>query len=203
MICECLVYRNQRSLPAICLKEQSHADLTLYPADGEPHMANDGYESEAQREGAGSTVSSPCRPRQTRIMRDQHGPPHRSKQQSTSAPSGIAQLREANQSLPTIDDMNIDDFIDPNSTASPANLTPSPPTPPSNTTASAIPIKQKKEIQEQGLHHGFPPSAPSHERSRNPEFDYVQRRVRKTSIDETKVRPYRQGSGMETLTDTV
>lgn len=87
------------------------------------------------------------------------------------------------------DDMNIDDFIEPNSTATPANLTPSPPTPPSKTTASAIPIKQRKDVQEQIIHPLFPPSAPSHpseERSRNREFDYVQRRVRKTSIDETK-----------------
>ena len=84
--------------------------------------------------------------------------------------------------------MNIDDFIHPNSTASPANLTPSPPTPPPNTIASAIPIKQRKDLQEQGIHPNFPPSAPSQERTRNREFDYVQRRVRKTSIDETKVR---------------
>ncbi|KAL9096551.1 MAG: hypothetical protein Q9163_006421 [Psora crenata] len=86
------------------------------------------------------------------------------------------------------DPMNLDDFIDPDSTASPANLTTSPSAPPSSTTTSAIPIKQKKEAPEQGIHPSFPPSAPSHERMRNREFDYVQRRVRKTSIDETKSR---------------
>ncbi|KAG8528711.1 uncharacterized protein KY384_006398 [Bacidia gigantensis] len=110
----------------------------------------------------------------------------------TRQPSGIAQLRNG-LSVPesniNADDMNIDDFILPNSTASPANLTPSPPTPPPNTVVAAIPIKQRKEPQQQhGAFSHFPPSAPSQERARSREFDYVQRRVRKTSIDETKGR---------------
>jgi GATA-binding protein len=83
--------------------------------------------------------------------------------------------------------MNIDDFIFPNSIASPAGLSASPPTPPSHTTASAIPIQTKKDIQDPS-HPNFPPSAPPHDGLRNHEFDYVRRRVRKTSIDETKVR---------------
>ena len=91
---------------------------------------------------------------------------------------------------PSPDEMNIDDFIEPNSTASPANPTPSPPTPPSHSTTSAIPIKHRRAHQEQDLHANFPPSAPSNPRPQNREFDYVQRRVRKTSIDETRVRPF-------------
>ncbi|KAL9125495.1 MAG: hypothetical protein Q9217_005308, partial [Psora testacea] len=45
-----------------------------------------------------------------------------------------------------------------------------------------------KEVSEQGIHPNFPPSAPPQERARTREFDYVQRRVRKTSIDDTKSR---------------
>ena len=116
--------------------------------------------------------------------------PCRGRQPPTRAGSGIAQLRQANDMVQDneakLEDMNIDDYIDPNSTASPANLTPSPPTPLSSTKSSAIPIKQRREQQEHGLHSNFPPSAPSRERARSREFDYVQRRVRKTSIDETR-----------------
>jgi len=108
--------------------------------------------------------------------------------QPTSNPSGIAKLREASTTsdTPTSDAMNLDDFILPNSVASPAGISPSPRTPPAHTPASAIPIKPRKDAQAQ-FHPEFPPSAPTHDRMRNREFDYVQRRVRKTSIDETKV----------------
>lgn len=87
--------------------------------------------------------------------------------------------------------MNLDDFIVPNSIASPARVpSPSPPreiiVAPSSTVASAIPIKIRKDT-EQPAHPNFAPSAPSHDRSRIREFDYVQRRVRKTSIDGTRV----------------
>lgn len=110
------------------------------------------------------------------------------------APSGIAQLRQSqdfsNSQDP--DSMNLDDFIIPTSVASPAGITtPSPPEEviptPSNTGPLAIPKKSRKE-PEPASHPNFAPSAPSHDRSRPREFDYVQRRVRKTSIDETKVR---------------
>ena len=83
--------------------------------------------------------------------------------------------------------MNIDDFIFPTSIASPAGISPSSPPPTSNINALAIPIKTKKDVQHQP-HPEFPPSAPTQDRIRDREFDYVQRRVRKTSIDETKVR---------------
>ena len=85
--------------------------------------------------------------------------------------------------------MNLDDFILPNSIASPTENSPSPTTDfaltSSNAVASAIPIKAKKETQDLNQ---FPPSAPPQDRiMRNREFDYVQRRLRKTSIDETRV----------------
>lgn len=85
--------------------------------------------------------------------------------------------------------MNLDDFILPNSIASPTDNSPSPTTDfavtSSNAVASAIPIKAKKETQDLNQ---FPPSAPPQDRiMRNREFDYVQRRLRKTSIDETRV----------------
>lgn len=85
--------------------------------------------------------------------------------------------------------MNLDDFILPTSIASPTDNSPSPTTDSamtsSNAVASAIPIKAKKETQDLNQ---FPPSAPPQDRiARNREFDYVQRRLRKTSIDETRV----------------
>lgn len=112
----------------------------------------------------------------------------RTSRQPTSVPSGIAKLRESVDlsNTPDPDAMNIDDFIFPNSIASPAGISPSSPPPPSNINASAIPIKTKKDLQHQ-LHPDFPPSAPTQDRIGDREFDYVQRRVRKTSIDETKV----------------
>ena len=82
--------------------------------------------------------------------------------------------------------MNIDDFIFPTSIASPAGMSPSSSPPSSNVNASAIPIKVKKDSKHQ-IHPDLPPSAPTQDRIRDREFDYVQRRVRKTSIDETKV----------------
>lgn len=109
-------------------------------------------------------------------------------QQATGAPSGIAKLRESVDlsNPPDPDAMNIDDFIFPTSIASPAGMSRSSSPPSSNINASAIPIKAKKDSQHQ-IHPEFPPSAPTQDRIRDCEFDYVQRRVRKTSIDETKV----------------
>ena len=115
--------------------------------------------------------------------------PRRSSQQPTSVPSGIAKLRESVDlsSTPDPDAMNIDDFIFPASIASPTDTSPSSPSPPLSINASAIPIKTKKDEQHH-IHPDFPPSAPTRDRVRDGEFAYVQRRVRKTSIDETKVR---------------
>lgn len=118
----------------------------------------------------------------------------RMNQQMTSAPSGIARLRQSQDltNSPDPDPMNLDDFIMPASMTSPAGMTsPSSPsdhaTANSNAIAAAIPIKSRKEST-QNPHPDFAPSAPPHDRSRTREFEYVQRRVRKTSIDETRPR---------------
>ena len=151
-------------------------------------MENDGYELEAQRTRAGAVR---LRPNERKFARRTRTDKRigRASQQTLSAPSGIAKLRESvdHSSTPDPDAMNIDDFIFPTSTASPAGMSPSSSSPSSNIHASAIPIKTKKDVQHQ-LHPEFPPSAPTQDRIRDCEFDYVQRRVRKTSIDETKVR---------------
>ncbi|KAL8908537.1 MAG: hypothetical protein Q9207_000747 [Kuettlingeria erythrocarpa] len=120
--------------------------------------------------------------------------PGRLAEQTSSAPSGIARMRQSEDPphTPDADSMNLDDYIAPSSLPSPAGAaTPSPPhsdaTAPSNAVSTAIPIKSRKE-SEQASHPNFAPSAPSNDRSRASEFGYVQRRVRKTSIDETKNR---------------
>lgn len=94
----------------------------------------------------------------------------------------------------TADSMNLDDFIQPNSVASPAGVT----SPPSvenigSTTVTrgfGIPIKTKAKPHRQAT-HGLPAaSMPKSYVALNRlggEFDYVQKRVRKTSIDERRV----------------
>ncbi|KAF4549939.1 Nitrogen regulatory protein areA-like protein [Elsinoe fawcettii] len=113
---------------------------------------------------------------------------------SSNTPSGIAQLRQssaATNAHPTSDPMNLDEFIDPSATSSPRDyvsrsssneaLT-------STATASAIPIKKQKELQAQELHisRASAPSVPPATRNQNKEFGYVQRHLRKTSIDERR-----------------
>ena len=114
----------------------------------------------------------------------------------TSAPSGIAQLRQsidASANAPQSDAMNLDDFIFSTSIATPLESSPSP-APQDHSAASgsavatAIPIKGKKNPYDQPP--VFPLSSapvPPRHPSRGREFDYVQRHVRKTSIDERKV----------------
>ena len=152
-------------------------------------MEDDGHEFEAQRTGAG-TVRLTLDERTFAQKTWTNKRTRRASQQPTSAPSGIAKLRESVDlsSTPDPDPMNIDDFIFPASIASPAGMSPSSSPPSSNVNASAIPIKTKRDSQHQ-IHPEFPPSAPTQDRIRDREFDYVQRRVRKTSIDETKVHP--------------
>lgn len=114
---------------------------------------------------------------------------------SSSAPSGIAQLRKASDEAANqqtnIDPMNLDDFILPTSIASPAGLSPSPSgekiASSENAAASAIPIRKQNQVEE-GLHISRA-SAPAFPRPirREDEFGYVQRHVRKTSIDERRV----------------
>lgn len=111
-------------------------------------------------------------------------------------PSGIAQLRQSVDASAgqTNDPMNLDDFIVPSSVASPAGV----PTPASTdntpsiatTHNYAIPSKSKPKPKPnvhipQGLPASSVPksSIPPH---RSSEFDYVPKRVRKTSIDERR-----------------
>ncbi|KAF8864692.1 hypothetical protein BDZ45DRAFT_19746 [Acephala macrosclerotiorum] len=123
-----------------------------------------------------------------------------SKQNSMAAPSGIAQLRKSSDQTPTNapaenqDPMNLDDFIFPESISTPEGLgmSPSPemtkkePEKSSNAVASAIPIKMRKEKSQFAVPQSVP--VPHHNPRSNEEFNYVQRHVRKTSIDERRPR---------------
>lgn len=120
----------------------------------------------------------------------------------TTAPSGIAQLRSlsqdkqpAHRSAETVkaEPMNLDDFIVPSSVASPAGMhSPSvsaddlPSS--TNATAPAIPIRKQGQLNDQTFHisRASAPSVPP-ALARENEFGYVQRHVRKTSIDERRV----------------
>jgi len=124
-------------------------------------------------------------------------PPKQSETQvggNKAAPSGIAQLRKSiDQQGQTqqSDPMNLDDFILPSSVGSPAGLSPSPSNEragPSNATAPAIPIRKPNHPQELALHlaHASAPPVPPTIIREN-EFGYLQRHVRKTSIDERRV----------------
>ena len=122
-----------------------------------------------------------------------------SKQQSNAtAPSGIAQLRKSSDqaATPTVenpDAMNLDDFIFSDNISTPAGLgmSPSPELSKkeseksSNAVASAIPIKMRKESAQFSVPQSVP--VPHHNPRSNEEFNYVQRHIRKTSIDERRV----------------
>ncbi|KAH0846577.1 hypothetical protein AYO21_11867 [Fonsecaea monophora] len=115
----------------------------------------------------------------------------------SSGPSGIAQqlrksVDKSAEFEQTADPMNLDDFIVPSSVASPAGIT-SPA--PSETVgrsmmaqAPPIPIASRNKPQVQ-IPKNLPPSSmpqtsiPTH---RTSEFEYVKKRVRKTSIDERR-----------------
>ncbi|PVH80179.1 hypothetical protein DL98DRAFT_208559 [Cadophora sp. DSE1049] len=128
-----------------------------------------------------------------------------SKQQTQSAPSGIAQLRKSSDQTitPSMDQqqdpMNLDDYIFSDNISTPAGLgmSPSPEmtkkdaekptaTEKSNAVASAIPIKMRKESAQFAVPQSVP--VPHHNPRHNEEFNYVQRHVRKTSIDERRPR---------------
>ncbi|OAA55699.1 Nitrogen regulatory protein areA [Cordyceps fumosorosea ARSEF 2679] len=113
-----------------------------------------------------------------------------------SGPSGIAQLRKSSQANSTAtaqnpDQMNIDEFIFPEQTSSPgAFASPQIPANPPPAQPSGIPIHQQPRSE--GLGSAFvPQSVPDaphlQHRDRN-EFNYVQRHVRKTSIDDRQTR---------------
>ncbi|KAM3415449.1 Nitrogen regulatory protein areA [Cercospora zeina] len=118
-----------------------------------------------------------------------------------NAPSGIAQLRKSSehggqaaqqQAAAAEDQMNLDEFLEPSSIGSPAGIPPSPaPEHSATVSASAIPIKQQQRLQGDELSavRASAPSVPPLEQSRtHREFSYVQRHVRKTSIDERRVK---------------
>lgn len=100
--------------------------------------------------------------------------------------------------------MNLDDFIFSDNISTPAGLgmSPSPelmkkePEKSSNTVASAIPIKMRKESAQFAVPQSVP--VPHHNPRSNEEFNYVQRHVRKTSIDERRVSCYPFWEPLET-----
>lgn len=118
-----------------------------------------------------------------------------------SGPSGIAQLRKSSQANAATaaqnpDQMNIDEFIFPEQTGSPSAFA-SPQMPGTASTATAaqpsgMPIQQQPRSE--GLGSAFVPQsvpdAPHLQHRGNSEFNYVQRHVRKTSIDERQVSLY-------------
>jgi len=126
----------------------------------------------------------------------------KSKQNSTTAPSGISLLRKSSDQhtatsnqMPTIelasDAMNLDDFIFADNMSTPAGIGLSPTPEPrkqaekaTNNAASAIPIKARKDVPQFAVPQSVPAANQYH---RNHDFNYVQRHVRKTSIDERRV----------------
>lgn len=107
-------------------------------------------------------------------------------------PSGIAQLRNATTAHATREDsMNMDEFI-----VTSAGQSPAPTMASSNdneaaysamNTASAIPIKKRQQLQgDLSAARASAPSVPPTTQNADHEFGYVQRRVRKTSIDERR-----------------
>jgi GATA-binding protein len=117
-----------------------------------------------------------------------------------NTPSGIAQLRKDSENNLNVnnsaDSMNLDDFIFSENAATPAgiasphmNITDhpfkAPEEKPATSQAGAIPIKSRKD----GGSHFVPQSVPvpPHHQGQNNEFNYVNRHLRKTSIDERQV----------------
>jgi GATA-binding protein len=94
--------------------------------------------------------------------------------------------------------MNLDDFIFSDNISTPAGLgmSPSPELSKkeseksSNAVVSAIPIKMRKEAPQFAVPVPQSVPVPHHNPRSNQEFDYVQRHVRKTSIDERRVSYY-------------
>ncbi|KAI9725758.1 MAG: hypothetical protein M1828_002641 [Chrysothrix sp. TS-e1954] len=111
----------------------------------------------------------------------------------TSQPSGISQLRRSFDQHSTQDGevWNLDDFIIPTSVASPAGLSRTSSGEDTLTAkAPAIPIRKHKPVPEQDLDPSIAsaPSKPPFKDPSHTEFDYVQRLVRKTSVDERRSR---------------
>lgn len=114
---------------------------------------------------------------------------------NSSAPGGISQLRKASDQVQETgsDSMNLDEFIFSDNISTPAGATSSPELEKkeqltSTTTAAAIPIKagQRKETAQNFVPQSVPAKQLAGHRGQD-EFGYVQRRIRKTSIDERRV----------------
>ncbi|KAM3446432.1 hypothetical protein MY3296_009688 [Beauveria thailandica] len=113
-----------------------------------------------------------------------------------SGPSGIAQLRKSSQANAAAvpqnpDQMNIDEFIFPEQTGSPAGFAPSHMSDSASTgQPSGISIHQqpRNDAHSSAFVPQSVPDAPHLQHRGNSEFNYVQRRVRKTSIDERQTR---------------
>lgn len=110
-----------------------------------------------------------------------------SSQPNSAGPSGISQLRQSDHSTAPDNDpdpMNLDDFIVPFESLAEQSV--SPPADKSQT-AGAIPIKNRphhhQPLESEPVPASFP-HPPQEQQRRNNEFGYVQRRVRKTSIDD-------------------
>lgn len=131
-------------------------------------------------------------------------------QQRANAPSGIAQLRQSAEAqsqsqsqphfpIPANDHMNLDDFIVPSSIASPisqpspsASFDPSTTAVDAKATPTGIPIRRHQQLQEEAqddfvARASAPSVAPTAVNKTTDEFGYIQRHVRKTSIDERRV----------------
>jgi len=112
----------------------------------------------------------------------------------SSAPSGIAQLRKSvdHSADQHCDPMNLDDFLVPTSIASPAGISPAPmPDLASAQNTYGTGTSKMREKSHISIPTGMPASSvpkTSIPTTRGGEFDYVQKRVRKTSIDERRVR---------------
>lgn len=119
----------------------------------------------------------------------------RASSSSANNPSGIAQLRKTSEHAPPQSDpMNLDDFIHNDNVGTPAGLalTPTPETMrqaeerSAQTTATAIPIKNRKEASSSPTsQHLAPQSVPVAAQRAQDEFGSLPRHPRKTSIDET------------------
>ncbi|KAJ6786995.1 hypothetical protein PWT90_04128 [Aphanocladium album] len=122
-----------------------------------------------------------------------------------TGPSGIAQLRKSSQANAAAaaaphnpDQMSIDDFIFPEQTGSPSSFTPTQMSAAVSAAVSAagtsqptsIPIQQQPRTDSLGSAFvpQSVPDAPHLQHRDNSEFNYVQRHVRKTSIDERQTR---------------
>lgn len=112
------------------------------------------------------------------------------------APSGIAQLRKKSQDANAHRSrvLHFDDLIQPNSASSPAGISRSPSfdpiqAPRKESHPPAIAIRAPDDAHDDTLHpsRASAPSVPPPKRSDQSDFSYVQRRLRKTSVDERMV----------------